>query len=55
MTSDRISHTRNDMTTTLRRIYRALSGVVAEDRPGFKRLDVSPARGDDEPWFKPRQ
>ena len=43
------------MTTTLRRICQALSGLVAEDRPGFKRLDVSPAGYDDGSWFKPRQ
>jgi hypothetical protein len=40
------------MTNRLRRIRAALSGLVAEDRPGFKRLDVSPARPDDGAWLK---
>jgi hypothetical protein len=40
------------MTNRLRRIRTALAGLVAEDRPGFKRLDVSPARYDDGAWLK---
>jgi hypothetical protein len=43
------------MTTTLRRFRRAVSGLVAEDRPNFKRLDVSPARYDDGSWLEPRR
>jgi hypothetical protein len=39
---------------TMNRIRRALSGLVAEDRPGFKRVDVSPARSDDGSWLSPR-
>jgi hypothetical protein len=39
----------------LRRIRTAVSGLVAEDRPGFKRLDVSPARYDDGAWLEPRR
>jgi hypothetical protein len=35
----------------LRRIRRALSSVVAEDRPAFKRIDASPARYDDGSWL----
>jgi hypothetical protein len=40
------------MTSTLRRLGRALSDLVAEDRPGFKRVDASPARSDDGAWLK---
>jgi hypothetical protein len=36
---------------TLTRIRRALSSLVAEDRPGFKRVDASPARADDASWL----
>jgi hypothetical protein len=36
---------------TLARIRRALSNLVAEDRPGFKRLDASAARYDDGAWL----
>jgi hypothetical protein len=36
---------------TLTRIRRALSNLVAEDRPGFKRLDASAARYDDGAWL----
>lgn len=43
------------MTKTLRRISLAFSGLVAEDRPGFKRLDVSPARYDDGSWLTSRR
>jgi hypothetical protein len=44
---------RSTMTKTLRRLRLALSGLIAEDRPGFKRLDVSPARPDDGSWLEP--
>jgi hypothetical protein len=43
------------MTDTLRRLRLALSGLVAEDRPSFKRLDVSPVRYDDGSWLEPRR
>jgi len=43
------------MTPKLRRIRNAMSSLVAEDRAGFKRLDVSPARYDDGAWLKPRR
>jgi hypothetical protein len=43
------------MTAHLRRMRRALSDLVAEDRPGFKRLDVSAARYDDGSWLEPRR
>lgn len=43
------------MTHKLRRIRRAVSGLVAEDRPSFKRIDVSPARYDDGSWLEPRR
>jgi hypothetical protein len=39
---------------TLTDIRRALSGLVAEDRPGFKRVDASPARADDGSWLTRR-
>jgi hypothetical protein len=42
------------MTETLRRVRRAVAGLVAEDRPGFKRVDVSPARPDDGAWLTSR-
>jgi hypothetical protein len=35
----------------LHRIRTALSGLVAEDRPGFKRLDASPVLADDASWL----
>ena len=35
---------------TLNSLRRAFSGLVAEDRPSFKRVDVSPARADDAPY-----
>jgi hypothetical protein len=38
----------------MRRVGRAVSGLVAEDRPAFKRIDASPARYDDGSWLKPR-
>ena len=42
------------MTNALRRIGQNLSRLVAEDRPGFKRIDVSPARYDDGSWLDRR-
>jgi hypothetical protein len=38
--------------STLTRIRRSLSGLVAETRPEFKRVDVSRARYDDGAWLK---
>jgi hypothetical protein len=43
------------MTTTFRRVRSALSGLVAEDRPGFKRVDASAARYDDGAWLDARR
>ena len=43
------------MSQTLRRLRTAVSGLVAEDRPDFKRLDASPALPDDGSWLKPRR
>jgi hypothetical protein len=40
------------MNNTLRRVRLALAGLVAEDRPGFKRLDASSARADDGSWLE---
>jgi hypothetical protein len=40
------------MPSTLRRLARSLADLVAEDRPGFKRIDVSPAVYDDGSWLK---
>jgi hypothetical protein len=37
--------------TRLRRIRLALSDLVAEDRPDFKRVDASPALSDDGHWL----
>jgi hypothetical protein len=45
----------DDMTNTLRRIGRTLSGLVAEDRPDYRRIDVSPARYDDGSWLGARR
>jgi hypothetical protein len=39
----------------LNSIRRAFSGLVAEDRPGFKRLDASPVRADDASWLAHRR
>jgi len=41
------------MTFPLRNLRRAVAGFVAEDRPDFKRIDVSPARADDGRWMQP--
>jgi hypothetical protein len=43
------------MTSKIRRIRVALSDLVAEDRPGFKRLEASPVRYDDGAWLEPRR
>jgi hypothetical protein len=40
---------------TINRIRRAASTLVAEDRPGFKRLDASSARYDDGSWLEARR
>jgi hypothetical protein len=40
------------MSNAFRRLRIAFAGLVAEDRPGFKRLDASPARPDDGAWLK---
>ena len=42
------------MTTSLRKIGRALGGLAAEDRPAFKRINASPARPDDGAWLRIR-
>jgi hypothetical protein len=42
------------MTRTLRTVRRFVSDLVAEDRPGFKRLDASAARSDDGSWLTRR-
>jgi hypothetical protein len=43
------------MNRTLLRVRAALSDLVAEDRPNFKRLDASSARYDDGSWLAPRR
>jgi hypothetical protein len=42
---------RKPMFNSLRRFRREVSGLVAEDRPGFKRVDVSPVTYDDGSWL----
>ena len=42
------------MTTKLNSLRRMMSGLVAEDRTGFKRLDASAAQYDDGSWLKRR-
>jgi hypothetical protein len=42
------------MSNAFRTIGRAVSGLIAEDRPAFKRIDTSSARYDDGSWLKPR-
>ena len=42
------------MSNAFRTISRAVSGLIAEDRPAFKRIDASNARYDDGSWLKPR-
>jgi len=41
------------MSHPLRRLRRTVGNLVAEDRPGFKRVDASPALYDDGAWLKP--
>jgi hypothetical protein len=41
-------HLMNRKLNTFRRL---VSGLVAEDRPGFKRVDASAARYDDGAWL----
>jgi hypothetical protein len=41
------------MTNVLRRIRNAVVLLGAEDRPGFKRVDASPALYDDGSWLTP--
>ena len=43
------------MNSTLHRLRTVLSDLVAEDRPGYKRVDASPARPDDGSWLEPRR
>jgi hypothetical protein len=38
--------------STMNRLRRTLSGLVAETRPEFKRVDASRARYDDGSWLK---
>ena len=38
--------------STFNRIRRTLSGLAAETRPEFKRIDASSARYDDGSWLK---
>ena len=40
--------------TRLTSLRRFVSDLVAEDRPGFKRVDASAARFDDGSWLKSR-
>jgi hypothetical protein len=42
------------MPSRLRRIGHAIASLAAEDRPDFKRIDVSPARPDDGAWLTPK-
>jgi hypothetical protein len=42
------------MSDMFRRFRTALPTLVAEDRPSFKRIDVSPARYDDGSWLPRR-
>jgi hypothetical protein len=42
------------MSTMLRRVRRVVSELGAEDRPGFKRVDASPAVYDDGSWLTPK-
>ena len=39
----------------MNRLRRAFSGLVAEDRTGFKRIDASPALTDDAAWLTHRR
>jgi len=40
------------MSNVLSRVRRAVSVLVAEDRPNFKRIDASSARYDDGAWLE---
>ena len=40
------------MNRTLSRLRRTAGNLVPEGRPGFKRIDASPARYDDGSWLK---
>jgi hypothetical protein len=40
------------MSSKLTLLRRAVADLLAEDRPGFKRIDASPARPDDGSWLK---
>jgi hypothetical protein len=42
------------MSEKMRRFRLAVAGLVAEDRPSFKRVDASPAKYDDGSWLTPR-
>jgi hypothetical protein len=42
------------MSQLVSRFRRAVSALAAEDRPGFKRVDASPARYDDGSWLERR-
>jgi hypothetical protein len=49
---------RNTVSNMLRRVRRrrlALSDVIAEDRPDFKRIDVTAAQYRDGSWLEPRR
>ncbi len=37
----------------LNRFRRAISGLAAEDRANFKRIDASPVAYDDGAWLRP--
>ena len=41
------------MTSTLRRLTRAVAAVASETRPEFQRVDASPALYDNGNWLKP--
>jgi hypothetical protein len=43
------------MSEKLRRIRLAVTGLAAENRPNFKRIDASPALYDDGSWLTPRR
>jgi hypothetical protein len=43
------------MTEKMRRFRLAVAGIVAEDRPSFKRVDASAAKYDDGSWLAPRR
>ena len=40
------------MTSSLRGVRRVLSGLAADTRPAFARVDASPARYDDGAWLR---